>query len=171
MELRSIDFRAHFLTLRPIICIGRANRFFINEKGVKFDAGLIERAVAAQKGIRSCGLVAEYNKQIHDTEPALYVETNRPGMSGYRIIKDALEQVYIKEGLIRKTALPVRCVLTGHIPRNAGGKVDIHQIKEGNVHGLSYRVKGIYENRKLKGIELIPGGYDPAQIGCDYAWQ
>ena len=154
-----------------LYCIGRANRFFINEKGVKFDAGLVERAVAAQKGIRSCGLVAEYNKQIHDTEPALYVETDRPGMSGYRIIKDALEQVYIKEGLIRKTALPVRCVLTGHIPRNAGGKVDIHQITEGNVHGLSYKVEGVFENKDLKGIDLIPGGAGPAYLGCDCAFQ
>ena len=154
-----------------LYCIGRANRFFINEEGVKFDAGLLERSLSAQKGIRSCGLVAEFNKKTHDTEPVLYVETDRPGMGGYRIVKDALEQVYIKEGLISKTALPFRCVLTGHIPRTMTGKVDEHQITGGNVHGVSYRINAVYGNDELKEIYLIPGGYDPAQIGCDYAWQ
>ena len=115
--------------------------------------------------------MAEFNKKTHDTEPALYVETDRPGMGGYQIVKDALEQVYIKEGLISKTALPFRCVLTGHIPRTMTGKVDVHQITGGNVHGVSYRINAVYGNDELKEIYLIPGGYDPAQIGCDYAWQ
>ena len=151
--------------------IGRANRFFINEEGVRFDTGLIERALSAQKGINSCGFVPEYNKMTHDTEPVLYVETSRGGRGGYRLIKDALEQVYIRDGLIGKSALPLRCVLTDDIPRNASGKVDVHQITEGNVHGLSYKVEGVYENEELRGIELIPGGAGPAYLGCDCAFQ
>lgn len=154
--------------------IGRANRFFINEEGVKFDAGLIERALMSQKGINSCGFVAEYNKLTHDTEPALYVETSRGGSGGYRLVKDALEQVYIRDELIGKSALPVRCVLTDDIPRNASGKVDVHQITEGNVHGLSYKVEGVYENDELREIELTPGGAGETYmnyLGCDCAYQ
>ena len=134
--------------------IGRTNRFFVNEKGVKFEAGLIERAVCARKGIKGCGIVPEYNKRIHETEPILYVETKSPGTGGYRIIKDALKQVYISEGLIDKTALPAGCVLTAHIPRTSTGKVDVHKITEGKVHGSTYRIKGVYENEKLKEIYL-----------------
>ena len=36
---------------------GRMNKFFVNNQGVRFDAGLVERAVSAQPGIESCGMV------------------------------------------------------------------------------------------------------------------
>jgi acyl-coenzyme A synthetase/AMP-(fatty) acid ligase len=150
-----------------LYCIGRANKFFLNEEGVRFDAGLIERAVSAQKGIRSCGLVPEYRKKTHDTAPALYVEAESPGIGGYYIVRKALEQVYITDGMIEKTALPFRCVLTDDIPRTITGKVDVHKITEGNVHGISYRVEGEYENEKLKAIMLIPGGASTCGWGCD----
>ena len=139
-----------------LYCIGRANRYFINEEGVKFDAGLLERALKAQKGIRGCGLVPEYNKKIHDTEPVLYVETAGPCLGGYWIIKEALEQVYIEDGLISRTALPLRCVLTDDIPRTENGKVNISEITKGRVHGLHYMVEGEYEDGELAEIELIP---------------
>ena len=151
--------------------MGRANRFFINEEGIKFDAGLIERALMSKKGINSCGIVPEYNKLIHDNEPVLYVETARGGCGGYRLIKDALEQVYIRDGLIARSALPVRCVLTDAIPRNASGKVDVHKVTEGRVHGLSYIVEGVCEKEKLKRIDLIPGGGGSKALGCDCAFQ
>ncbi len=151
--------------------IGRANRFYINEEGVKFEAGLLERALKAQKGIKSCGIVPEYNKLTHDTEPALYVETARPCLGGYRIIKEALEQVYIEDGLISKTELPSRCVITDEIPRTSNGKVDISNITEGKVHGLSYRIEAVYEDEDLKAIELVPGGGGSRILGCDCAFQ
>jgi acyl-coenzyme A synthetase/AMP-(fatty) acid ligase len=135
--------------------LGRSNRFFINEKGIKFEAGLVERAVSAQKGIKSCGLAPYFNKKIHETEPVLYAETERSDTDRYRIIRNALKQVYITDGLIDKTALPARCVLTDHIPRTANGKVDVKKITEGRVRGTSFRIEGVYENEKLKDIKLI----------------
>ena len=149
--------------------LGRANKFFVNQEGVRFDAGLVERAVSAQKGIKDCGVAPEYNKDVHDTEPVLYAETDRPGTGGYRIVSRALEQVYITDGLIGKTALPVRCVLADEIPRTMTGKVDVHRITDGNVHGLTYRIEGVYENEKLKGIRLIPTDAGQCALGCDCA--
>ena len=32
-------------------CIGRSNQFFVNNAGVRFDAGLVENAISAQPGI------------------------------------------------------------------------------------------------------------------------
>ena len=147
--------------------LGRMNRFFLNREGVRFDAGLIERAVSAQKGIKSCGLAPQYNKMIHDTEPVLYVETERPGFCGYRIVKDALEEAYIGGGLVDKTELPVRCVITGDIPRNINGKVDVRRITEGTIYGYTYTIEGTFEDGLLKAIEMIPGDTRPDNPGCE----
>lgn len=147
--------------------LGRMNRFFLNSEGVRFDAGLVERAMSAQKGIKGCGLAPQFNKTTHDTEPVLYVETDRPGICGYRIVKDALEEAYIRDGLIDKTELPVRCVITGDIPRNAAGKVDVRKITEGRIYGSAYSIKGIYEDGRLKTIEMEPCDMSPDSPGCE----
>ena len=151
-----------------LYCLGRMSRFYMNSEGVRFEAGLVERAVSAQKGIKSCALAPEYNKKIHDTVPVLYVETERRGMvGGYRIVKDALENAYITDGLIEKTALPVRCVLTDDIPRNAMGKVDVHHIREKGVRGFTYETEGAYDDGKLKEIKLKPASSGFDGMGCD----
>lgn len=147
--------------------LGRENRFFVNQQGVRFNAGLVERAVSAQKGIKGCGVAPVMNKKIHDTEPVLYAETDRPGTGGYRVVARALEQAYITDGLIEKSALPARCVLTDAIPRNMTGKVDVHKILDGRVYGLSYKVEGVYENEKLKEIKLIPEDPRANAYACD----
>ena len=147
--------------------LGRANRFFLDSEGVRFDAGLVERAMSAQKGIKGCGLAPQFNKTTHDTEPVLYVETDRPGICGYRIVKDALEEAYIRDGLIDKTELPVRCVITGDIPRNMNGKVDVRKITEGRIYGSAYSIEGIYEGGRLKAIEMEPCDMAPDSPGCE----
>ena len=151
-----------------LYCMGRMSKFFMNSEGVRFEAGLVERAVSAQKGIKSCALAPDYNKKIHDTVPVLYVETERPGIRGYRIVREALEKAYITEGLIKKTALPVRCVLTDDIPRNATGKVDVHQIREKGVSGFTCEVEGVYADEELKEINLKPAcsGFDGMACDC-----
>lgn len=148
--------------------LGRMNKFFVNEEGVRFDAGLIERAVSAQEGIKNCGLAPVFDKKTHDTIPVLYVETTRPGRGGYRIVRDALTQAYIEGGLIGKTSLPYRCVITDHIPRTVTGKVDVHQITDGNVHGDTYGVKGIFEDDELSRIELEYIDSSGYGIACDW---
>ncbi|MBR4797649.1 MAG: AMP-binding protein, partial [Oscillospiraceae bacterium] len=147
--------------------IGRANKFFVNNEGVRFDAGLVERAVSAQKGIGSCGLAPEYDKSLHDTIPVLYVTISGTSRGGRRILKDALEKAYISEGLIEKTALPSKCVITDDIPRTMTGKVDVHRITEGNVRGDKYKTEGIFEAGKLVSIDLTEDDDMPYGMGCD----
>ncbi|MDO5703079.1 MAG: hypothetical protein Q4G47_06970, partial [Lachnospiraceae bacterium] len=59
-----------------LTCIGRSNKFFVNNAGVRFNAGLIENAVTSQPGIAACGMAPELHKTLHDNIPVLYVETN-----------------------------------------------------------------------------------------------
>ncbi len=146
--------------------IGRANRFFINEKGVRFDAGLVERAISAQKGIKACGIAPSYNKLAHETEPVLYVETSKSGKGGYRIICNALDKVFITGDMAEKMALPVRVVITEHIPRNMNGKVDTQKIIKGKISGSGYKIDGVYQNEKLKEIKLTPDGTNSFMRGC-----
>lgn len=148
--------------------LGRMNKFFVNEEGIRFDAGLIERAVSAQKGIKNCGLAPVFDKKIHDTIPVLYVETTRPGRGGYSIVRNALAQAYITDGLIEKTRLPERCVITDRIPRTETGKVDVHQITDGKVRGSTYKVEGIFEDDELSGIELEPMDDTGFGTACDW---
>lgn len=75
---------------RGTIVDQKAWRFFISDEGASFDAGLAERAISAQKGIKACGIVPEYNKMIHETEPALYVETDSQCAGGYRVVRKAV---------------------------------------------------------------------------------
>ena len=148
-------------------CIGRANKFFVNNEGVRFDAGLVERAVSAQKGIGSCGLAPGYDKLLHDTIPVLYVTLSGNARGGRRTLKEALEKAYIDEGLIEKTSLPSKCVITDDIPRTMTGKVDVHSITEGNVSGDTYKTEGVFEAGKLVRIELTPVYDGICGMGCD----
>ena len=134
--------------------LGRMNKFFVNEEGVRFNAGLVERAVSAQTGIRNCGLAPVFDKKIHDTVPMLYVEISRPGRDGYNIVRNALAKAYVTDGLIEKTGLPCRVVITARIPRTATGKVDVHKITDGNVRGDTYKVEGVFKDGVLSRIDL-----------------
>ncbi|MBQ7424799.1 MAG: AMP-binding protein, partial [Lachnospiraceae bacterium] len=56
-----------------LTCIGRSNQFFVNNAGVRFDAGLVQTAITSQPGVRACGLAPEFHKTLHDNIPVLYV--------------------------------------------------------------------------------------------------
>ena len=140
---------------------GRMNKYFVNNSDVRFDAGLVERAVSAQPKIESCGLVPGYDKVLRDTVPVLYVKTTLPAQDAKKAVKDALKGAFITEGAIKDTNLPMECVITDHIPYNASGKVDVHQITTGNVDGYRYRVIPVRPDGRLVDIRLVPytGGF------------
>ncbi len=138
-----------------LTCIGRSNQFFVNNAGIRFDAGLIETAVTAQPGIAACGIVPEFHKMIHDNVPILYVETTG-GSDGLGVVRDALIQVFITDGKLADTNLPSQVVLTEKIPLNAGGKVDTKRLASGGVDGKRYNVSGVKLNEKMVDILLIP---------------
>lgn len=138
-----------------LTCIGRSNQFFVNNAGIRFDAGLIETAMTAQPGINACGIVPEFHKMIHDNVPILYVETTG-GSDGLGVVRDALIQVFINDGKLADTNLPSQVVLVEKIPLNAGGKVDTKRLASGGVNGKRYNVSGVKLNDKFVDIMLIP---------------
>ena len=138
-----------------LTCIGRSNKFFVNNAGVRFDAGLIETAITAQPGIAACGVVPEHHKVLHDNVPILYVETTG-NSDGLGVVRDALIQVFIKDGKLAETNLPSQCVLVEKIPLNSGGKVDAKRLQSGAVTGKRYSIKHVKLDDKINDILLLP---------------
>ena len=163
-ELERIDnedyFNSHDLMRvnedGSLTCIGRSNHYFVNNAGVRFDAGLIETAVTAQPGIAACGLAPEFHKILHDNVPVLYVEMREKGAGSVTVLRQALIQVFITDGKLADTNLPSQCVITENIPLNANGKVDAKKLASGTVTGIRYSVKPVKLDGKVVDILLVP---------------
>ena len=137
-------------------CIGRMNKFFVNNEGIRFDAGLIETAINAEPGITGCGLAPIYNKLIHDTVPVLYVQTSVKGSKKEEVVRKALEKVFITDGRIEESNTPAQCVITDNIPYNAGGKVDIFRITQGEGKGKKYAIIPVRRSGEAVAVKLRP---------------
>jgi len=135
---------------------GRMNKYFVNNEGIRFDAGLVESAVGAQPGIALCGLAPQYNKSIHDTVPVLYVRVAANAGDALQTVRNALIQVFIRDNEIAKTNLPGQCVIADSLPQTELGKVDVHRIVKGEVNGSRYIVNAVRTGGALKDIVLVP---------------
>ena len=135
---------------------GRTNKFFVNNEGIRFDAGLVETAIGGQPGIAQCGLAPEYTKLIHDTVPVLYVRTAAGSGDPVMTVRNALIGVFIRENNITKTNLPGQCVIADELPLTDLGKVDVHRIVNGEVAGTRYKIQPVRVNGALKDIVLTP---------------
>ena len=136
--------------------VGRMNKFFVNNDGVRFDSGLVERAVSAEPGIEGCGIAPRFSRGMRDTVPSLYVQTEERGMRAREAVRKALKEVFITDDLFRDSYLPFDVVITDEIPYNDGGKVDIYQITTEHVQGRRYGVMPVTEDGVLKDIRLEP---------------
>ncbi len=134
--------------------VGRMNKFFVNNSGVRFDTGLVERAVTAQPGIEGCGIAPSFSRTIRDTVPSMYVQTSERGIRARETVRKALKSAYIKDDLFKDSYLPFEVTITDKIPYNEGGKVDIYQITTGGVEGRKYGVVPVTEDGELKDILL-----------------
>ena len=140
-----------------LTCCGRANRFFINNEGVRFDAGIVETSIGAQPDIESCAIVPDYSKALHDTMPSLYVQTATSGPIAVKTVQQALCNVFIKDGKFAETNLPTQCVIADKLPITATGKVSIYDIQKNGVsNGIYFRVDAIRVDDALVDIKLIP---------------
>ena len=163
-ELDEIDGEKYFNTndlVRvnedgSLTCIGRSNQFFINNAGVRFDAGLVQTAITAQPGIVACGLAPEFHKTLHDNVPVLYVETDKHGAGDLTIVRQALIEVFIKDDTLADSNMPSQCVLVDKIPLNTGGKVDAKRLASGSVQGKRFSVKPVKVDDKIVDIVLVP---------------
>ncbi len=139
-----------------LTCIGRSNQFFINNAGVRFDAGLVQTAITAQPGVVACGLAPEFHKTLHDNVPVLYVETDKHGAGDLTIVRQALIEVFIKGDTLVDSNMPSQVVLVDKIPLNSGGKVDGKRLASGSVKGKRFSVKPVKAGDKLADIVLVP---------------
>ena len=163
-ELEHIDGEDYFNTndlMRvnedgSLTCIGRSNHFFVNNAGVRFDAGLVENAVTAQPGIAACGLAPEFHKILHDNVPVLYVELRDQDANSVSTLRKALIQVFIEDGALADTNLPSQCVITERVPLNPNGKVDAKKLASGSVKGDRYSIQPVRAGSKVIDILLVP---------------
>lgn len=134
--------------------VGRMNKFFINNEGIRFDAGLVETAMSAQSDIEGCGLAPRFSRAIRDTVPSLYVQVSRKTENKRAAVRKALKEVFIARDMIKDSYLPFDVTITDDIPYNEGGKVDIYKITTGKVAGTRYAVVPVTEDGVLKDIRL-----------------
>ena len=135
--------------------IGRMNKYFVNNEGIRFDAGLVETAVSGEPGIEDCGIVPEYNKLIHDTSPTLYVKTAGEGRQAVKTVKDALYSVFVRDGRIFDSNLPAKAVIADELPYTHTGKVDVHQIQRNHYPGRSFDIEPVRRQGRLVDIRLF----------------
>lgn len=139
-----------------LTCIGRSNQFFVNNAGIRFDAGLVQTALTAQPGIAACGLAPEFHKTFHDNIPVLYVEMREKGVGSLTVLRQALIQVFIRDGKLEDTNLPGQVVFVEAIPLNSSGKVDLKKLASGTVKGTRYSIKPVKLDNKVVDILLVP---------------
>ena len=135
---------------------GRMNRYFVNNEGIRFDAGLIETALSAQPGIESCCITPGYDKTMHDTIPVLSLSVADKDGDAAEIAEEALIKVFIADGIIKETNLPGQCLIAQSLPLNGSGKADVRKIRDGKVKGKLYRIRPERSDGVLADIELVP---------------
>lgn len=143
-----------------LTCSGRMNKYFINNEGVRFDAGFVEDALNRSEKIRDCVIVPSYDKLIHDTVPVLYVESSEDPADTAEVIRKALIEVFIQDDQIAHTNLPAQCRITKKLPRTTTGKVATSEITDTSLKAKRYVIKPIRENGTLTDIRLYHGQED-----------
>ena len=137
-----------------ITYLGRANRYFINDEGMKYESGRVETEFARQNGIESCGVVPIYIKTIHDNIPQLVVKTRKAGDRAQDVICEALRQIFAVEKTLPEDHIPYRVMIAEDIPRNTNGKIDLYRINRGEVNGEIFRVKTDRVMGKITGFRV-----------------
>ena len=140
-------------------CRGRANRYFVNNDGVKFDAGIVETMIQAEPGIEAAAIIPWYDKLVtHDTVPILYVKMvdTCSDAASAKVLTEALCNVFVLNEKEKETNLPMQCVIAKDLPRNANGKIDIFRITQEDVPGARYIIRTLRKDDVLKDIKLEP---------------
>ena len=131
---------------------GRADRFFVNNDGVRFDAGAVETELSRQPGVGKCAVVPVFDKRIHDTVPALYVVPDVPGGGAAEAVRQALVSAYIAGGKLATDILPSQFILVDDIPCNSNGKLDIYRITRDRLKGAAWNIVPVREGGRLTDI-------------------
>lgn len=144
--------------------LGRANRFFLNEEGRKYEAGRVETEFARQAGIESCCVAPVYVKTTHDNIPMLCVKLLESGEGAEGLICKALRQVFLVEKSLGMENVPSRVMIAEELPRNGNGKIDLYKIGRGEVEGRVYTVETVRLLGKSMDFKLVPYEEGPADM-------
>ena len=144
--------------------LGRANRYFINEEGRKYESGRVETEIARQSGIESCCVVPVYIKTTHDNIPMLCVKTHERGEASMDVICQALHRAFISEKTLEPDNIPCRVMFADELPRNPNGKIDLYKISRGEVEGRTYTVETLRILDRITGFKLVPYEEGPADM-------
>jgi acyl-coenzyme A synthetase/AMP-(fatty) acid ligase len=152
---------------------GRADRYFVNNEGVRFDPGIVETEMSRQPAIHQCAVVPVLDKRIHDTVPVLYVVMASKGKDSVEAVRTALIDVFLREGRIKESNLPSQFILVDEIPCNANGKLDIYRITRERLTGTAYNIVPVREEGAVTDIRVefaphldsIRGGTLPEGMG------
>ena len=131
---------------------GRADKYFVNNEGKKFDSGIVDRYMASHSAIKGCVVVPVMDKRIHDSVPVLYVIPKEAGANAAETIRKAFLDVYVKEQKIPADNLPTQFVIVDDIPINANGKPDIFRITRERLDKDAYNLEPV---RQLPGTEVL----------------
>ncbi len=132
---------------------GRADKYFVNNQGRKFDSGIVDQNMSLHPSISRCAVVPVMEKRIHDTVPVLYVVPAKKGKDTAESIRKAFVDVYVRDQKIPADNLPTQFMIVDEIPINANGKLDIYRITRERIGGEAYNLKPVFENNKLTDIQ------------------
>ena len=135
--------------------LGRANRYFINNDGIKYDAGRVEAEILRQRGIEGCAVVPVYVKVMHDNVPMLCAKTTNEYIAA-ETVRQALVKVFAVDKTLAPDQLPSRVMIVDELPRNPNGKVDIFRLSNGEVTGSQFKVEAVKLHSEVKDVMLIP---------------
>ena len=147
-----------------IVFLGRANRYFINEEGRKYESGRVETEIARQEGIGSCCVVPVYVKTTHDNMPMLCIQPLTTEEKPQETVIKALKQVFVVERTLPEDYIPFRVMITEELPRNGNGKTDLYKIGRGEVEGEIFTVETVKVLKHIKGFKLKPYKDGPADM-------
>ncbi|MBQ8965690.1 AMP-binding protein [Ruminococcus sp.] len=132
---------------------GRADKYFVNNEGKKFDSGLVDTAMSCHPAVSRCAVVPVLEKRIHDTVPVLYVVAADRSDNAPESIRQALADVYVNKKELPADDLPVQFMLVDDIPLNSSGKLDIFRVTRQRLQGRAYNIIPVFEGNELTDIK------------------
>ena len=134
--------------------VGRSNKYFVNNEGIKFDSGVVETQLSMSPNIELCAVVPVLDKRIHDTVPVLYVVPSKNKGNGIELVRNALREAYIDKDKLKGTVLPTQFIIVDDIPLSASGKIDVYHITRSRLEGDAYNIIPVKKDGELVDINL-----------------
>lgn len=157
--------------------VGRADKFFVNNEGVRFEAGLLETVISQNGIVDKCAIVPVLDKRIHDTVPVLYLVLNDQDDITNKI-KNLLLDVYQNNEKLKGTVIPSQVMVVKDIPLGTSGKIDTYKITRTRLEGSAYNLTPVLKNKELIDLKIeyaeslssIKAGDLPEGMGQDSAF-